>query len=216
MIPLLLVTNDEKKAQKYIESLQKKLGILDSFVLSVRKEGTQLKIDMIREIASQVIRLGSASLMVCIYDFETAKSDSQNTLLKTLEESGQSTQFILVTSDVTGVLPTILSRVQIVQLENKTRKGVPVEFNGGYGRLLVKYDGMQKKPDKAVAFCEDVLFYVRTTLHEQALANKPINKITHLITEILSTRLLIAKNNISPQLGTDHLLLLLHRYYANS
>ncbi|MGB4966134.1 MAG: hypothetical protein WBO77_03445 [Microgenomates group bacterium] len=207
MIPLLLVTDDEKKAQKYISDVKKKLGIHDAHVLTARKDGTQLKIDLIREINKQVSRLGDTPLLVCIFDFETAKSESQNTLLKTLEESLPSSQFILVSSDESAVLPTILSRVQTVFLEKKVRKSTPITLDKSLGVLLTTYDGMQKKPEKAVAFCDELLLHMQTTLHEHALTNKPTQKIAQLISEIISTRTLIMKNNISPQLAVDHLLI---------
>lgn len=211
MIPLLLVTDDEKKAQKYIDDVKKKLGILDAHVLTARKDGTQLKIDVIREINQQVSRLGDSSLLVCIYDFETAKSESQNTLLKTLEESLASTQFILIANDESAVLPTILSRVQTVFLEKKVRKSSPLILDKDLGTLLTTYDGMQKKPEKAVAFCDELLRHMQATLQEYALASKPTQKIAQFISEIISTRTLIMKNNISPQLAVDHLLIFYSR-----
>lgn len=216
MIPILLVTDDEKKAQKYINDVQKKLQIQDAHILIARKDKTQLKIDLIREINQQVSRMGDVPLLVCIFDFETAKSDSQNTLLKTLEESLVNTQFILISSDRSAVLPTILSRVQTVFLEKKTKKATPLTLDKSLGILLSTYDGMQKKPEKAVTFCDELLRHMQSTLHEHALANKPTHEIATLISEIISTRTLIMKNNISPQLAVDHLLLKIYRFNAGS
>ncbi len=216
MIPLLLVTDDEKKAQKYINEVQKKLQIQDTHVLIARKDKMQLKIDLIRELNQQVTRLGDTPLLVCVFDFETAKSDSQNTLLKTLEESLSHTQFILVTTDESAVLPTILSRVQTVFLEKKIKKVNSLILDKNLGILLIEYDGMQKKPEKAVAFCDELLRYMQQKLHESALANKPTHKITDVISEAISTRMLVMKNNISPQLAVDHLLLKIHRFNTGS
>ncbi len=216
MIPILLVTNDGKKAQKYVADVQKKQAIHDAHVLVARKEGTQLKIDLIRDISKQVARLGNTPLLICIYDFETAKSESQNALLKTLEESEPHTQFVLITNDESAVLPTILSRVQRVLLEKKVRIVAPMTLNEGLGVLLTTYDGMQKKPEKAVAFCDELLACMRMKLHEYAHAHKNSQHLSRLISEIISTRTLIMKNNISPQLAIDHLLLLVYRFNANA
>lgn len=213
MIPILLVSDDEKKAQKYIDELVKTQKVQGAYVLSIRKETTQLKIDQIRELTVQMRSFGSALAIACIFDFETAKMDAQNTLLKTLEESSPFTQFILIVSDESAVLPTIVSRTKIVRLAKKIAKESDFDFNKELGDLLLEYDGMQKNAGKAVKFCDEVLGYFQRMLHTQATKKEPTQGIILIIDEILKTRSLIVKNNVNPQLSIDHLLIFIRRTF---
>lgn len=209
MIPLLLIADDEKKAQKYIAQLQKTQKVEDAYVLVCRKETAQLKIDQIRELTIQIRSLPSTPLLACIFDFETAKLDGQNTLLKTLEESSPSTQFILVSTDESAVLPTIASRAKVVRLAKKLVKAREFDFNKELGDLFMEYDGMQKNAAKAVKLCDELLVFFQKILHKRAKEKKEVRSIITIIDEILKTRTLIQKNNINPQLAVDHLLIVI-------
>lgn len=68
---------------------------------------------LIRSIATKPFE--SNKKIFIIDDSDTMRLDSQNTILKTLEEPPSYINIILVTSNITKLLPTILSRCQIIK-----------------------------------------------------------------------------------------------------
>lgn len=68
---------------------------------------------LIRSIATQPFE--SNKKIFIIDDSDTMRLDSQNTILKTLEEPPSYINIILVTSNIAKLLPTILSRCQIIK-----------------------------------------------------------------------------------------------------
>lgn len=63
-----------------------------------------------------------------ITDFHTVREDSQNKLLKTLEEPSDDTVFVLFVASVAGVLPTIVSRCEQITLSGLDIKSLGREL----------------------------------------------------------------------------------------
>ena len=83
-----------------------------------KKEKKNIAIDAVR---SAIYGLGigthrGGNRVVLIYPLESLRPDAANTLLKSLEEPPASTIFILVTSRLDRVLPTIRSRCRLIAL----------------------------------------------------------------------------------------------------
>ncbi|MEJ2742789.1 MAG: DNA polymerase III subunit delta' [Gammaproteobacteria bacterium] len=79
--------------------------------------GGQIKIDQIRDVIrflSQTAKHG-AHRVVLIEPVEAMNPAAQNALLKTLEEPGEGTYFLLVSHRSVRILPTIVSRCQRVR-----------------------------------------------------------------------------------------------------
>ena len=95
-------------------------------LLLLKPDGNQIKIDQIRELQEYIALKPSARYKVVIIDnFSSANLQAQNALLKTLEEPPQGVVFILIATKRGEVLPTILSRCQV--LEFKPLKGEQIE-----------------------------------------------------------------------------------------
>lgn len=94
----------------------------------ITPEGLTLKISQIRNIRtdSQISSYGGKQKFYIIKNAEALNEESSNALLKILEEPSSSSMFILVTSQMQKLLPTILSRCQIVRFKNSGLK----HFNG--------------------------------------------------------------------------------------
>tara|TARA_B100000609_G_scaffold105434_1_gene83693 strand:+ start:4326 stop:5279 length:954 start_codon:yes stop_codon:yes gene_type:complete len=76
-------------------------------------DGEWIKVDQIHELLRQLsLRSLRARRFVVIDPAHKMNSQSSNALLKMLEEPPEGTHFILVTSQVSALLPTIRSRVQ--------------------------------------------------------------------------------------------------------
>lgn len=212
MIPLLLISNDEKLVEKYVQELQKNLSIPHAYVFTIRKDGAQLKVDQIREMHTLIRPLSSSATIVKLFDFETAKPDVQNMLLKTLEESPPLSQFILAVQDESAVLPTIVSRSKVVRLQKKVAKERNFELKKDIGSLFIDFDGMQKNPSKAISLCDELLGFFQKNLRNAYINKRSTASILSIIDEILTTRTLLLKNNINPQLAIDHLMVFIHSH----
>jgi DNA polymerase-3 subunit delta' len=83
-------------------------------VISVIPQGVTLGIDQVREIARQVIlKPAEGTWKIFIIDDADAMTvQAANAFLRTLEEPPPGVLFVLVTSNVHGMLPTIRSRCQ--------------------------------------------------------------------------------------------------------
>lgn len=200
MFPTLLISRDSKKIKAYIKDVIKKNNIPSFAVFEFSKDKTSIKIDQLRQI-SQSIPRGDAKKLIVIHDFETAKRETQNAFLKTLEEKTDEAIFIIVASDELSVLPTVMSRCKkiILKGEQKLSKNSFPE-NDSLADLLMRYQNMEKKKETAINLCDDILSTFRPRLRENA-------SLVPFLKEVLNVRQLIDKNNLNPQIAIDHVLI---------
>lgn len=83
----------------------------------VEPQGQSIKIEQIREIQSRVAykKLEEKYQIVIIQDAQKMTVEAANSLLKVLEEPPQGTIFILIADHTRSMLPTILSRCQLIR-----------------------------------------------------------------------------------------------------
>ena len=85
-------------------------------LLVVEPEGHQIKIKQARQIIDFISFKGlSKRRFILINQFELINRQAANALLKSLEEPPEGTHFILISQSLSGVLPTVRSRSQILQ-----------------------------------------------------------------------------------------------------
>lgn len=77
------------------------------------REAENFSIDQARELKHQQQQAIRAERFLII-SFQTITLEAQNALLKTLEEPGQGNHFFLLTNSLRNLLPTLLSRVQVL------------------------------------------------------------------------------------------------------
>ncbi len=203
MFPIILVSNKKSQITKEIKKILKKEKISSNKYFEFLPDGTIIKIEQIREIIKFVKNLSNTKTAIAIYDFDTAKEETQNTFLKTLEEKNINCQFILVVSNVSLLLPTIISRSNVKKvvdesLIEKVKDEVDL-LSGDYYQDLKKYDSLTK--EKVILVLDKLLIHFRNELK----LNKKI-ELKNIIKKIFETRKLIIKNNINPQLAIDHVL----------
>ena len=85
--------------------------------IEIIEESATIKIDTIRELQKRLAfpPFESARRFVMIHDIHKMQDAAANCLLKTLEEPEEHTTFILITSQIQRLLPTIISRCQVVR-----------------------------------------------------------------------------------------------------
>ena len=89
----------------------------DIFLIQPEKEGASIKIDTIRDLIKDIgLKPYEARKKAYIIDeAETMTPDAQNALLKTLEEPPSESVLVLVTENMDALLPTIVSRSQVIR-----------------------------------------------------------------------------------------------------
>ena len=88
----------------------------------IEPEGAHVKIDQVRALQHDLaLRPVEGRYRVAIFDqFETATTEAQNALLKTLEEPPDYVVLIVLAADPEALLPTIVSRCQQIMLRPLT------------------------------------------------------------------------------------------------
>jgi len=116
----------------------------DVFIIHKEKESSFIKIDKIRDIIYQASLkpYEARKKIFIITDAEDMNEESQNALLKILEESRDNQIFILTTSRVSGLLPTVISRCKFVKFNLLSQAHIQ--------KLLIKRHGFNE--DEAVLF----------------------------------------------------------------
>jgi|AntRauTorckE6833_2_1112554.scaffolds.fasta_scaffold26817_2 DNA polymerase III delta prime subunit len=100
-------------------------------------------------VRSAHVRPTDTALLVCIVRAQFITLEAQNALLKVFEEPPASTKFLLIVPKDFVVLPTLLSRCEIIKHEQVANKNGPfTEFLGAsYAERLAKIDKAQKNKD---------------------------------------------------------------------
>ena len=110
------------RACKQIEAGQ----FIDLMVIQADGEGGTLKVDQIREVTKflSLKPYQSQYKIVLFLRFQEANVNAQNALLKTLEEAPDYAILLLTADNVEQLLPTIVSRCEILRLRPLTLKEV--------------------------------------------------------------------------------------------
>lgn len=101
----------------------------------VAPEGDRLKIDQIRDLQRELALspLEARSRVAILEDFERATPEAMNALLKTLEEPPSNVVLILIAPEAELLLPTIVSRCQVVALRPLATAQVRQALIGRWG-----------------------------------------------------------------------------------
>lgn len=174
------------------------------------------------ETARQIISWAKSSYndeRVAIVSFHTAGIPAQNALLKILEEPPQNTRFILVTSNKSHLIDTVLSRVQLHEEKeySKIHKDTELFLNTAPAMrmklpyilgLLEKKDEEDRKDREAV---REFILSLATVLTEKKKVNRDRSQsvYNHHITEILNTASFAADPSASGKALIEYLSLLL-------
>lgn len=121
MIPKLLVSSNQTTAQQYIDVYINKFAISSFDTLTLGENGNAIKIEQIRDLKQTLSLkpLNGTKKATIIYAAQNLTSEAQNALLKTLEEPPEDTVIFLCTPNENLLLPTIMSRCEIVRLQNQ-------------------------------------------------------------------------------------------------
>jgi DNA polymerase-3 subunit delta' len=136
----------------------------DVFIIQKEKGSSFIKIDKIRDIIYQASLkpYEARKKIFVITEAEDMNEESQNAFLNILEEPHEKQIFILTTSRVSGILPTVISRCKAVKFNLLSQLQIQ--------ELLIKRHGFNE--DEAVLFSHMAL-----GSHGRALSFKDGNEI---------------------------------------
>lgn len=147
----------------------------DLAILEPEEAGKAIKVDQVRAVVDFVGKKAQLDgfRVVLVSPTEAMNVNSSNALLKSLEEPGEKTVLILVSHQITGVLPTIRSRCQVMDFPIPNRHQALSWLNTLVGdvakseKLLNVAGGA---PVRALALNESEWLGERATVLQQWLA----------------------------------------------
>lgn len=110
----------------------------------VEPQGQSIKIEQIREIQARIAykKLEGKFQIVIIQDAQNMTVDAANSLLKVLEEPPRGTVFILLADQTRSMLPTILSRCQLIRFVALRPEHISRILMGDYGLSQEEAEGI--------------------------------------------------------------------------
>jgi len=210
MIPLLIISNDSKQIQDYLEKLK-----ADSLFYQVDPSTKEYSINDIKNIFKETKIFYPKTRIYFFPNFQLSSIPAQNSFLKLLEEPPTNVQFILSTGNKNSLLPTIISRVKIIKL----RAGKAISQNKFIHdfltelvekktlKILNKPEFSQLKREDSIELFDQFLIFFRGRLEID-------NNSPAILKEILRLKSLLENNNLNPQLTIDQLLIFIWKKYT--
>ena len=96
----------------------------------IKEEGKKkeaISVNMVREFCAKTNTKASKEEFFVIYQPEKMSQEATNAFLKNLEEPKEKHHFIFITKDLSGLLPTVLSRAQIYVQKINNPLGNPID-----------------------------------------------------------------------------------------
>ncbi len=191
----LLVGTDTKKIKERTEVLSQNLG-------ATILEYPIVKIEDVRNL-NNFLRLAVLEpTAILIENIENAGTEALNAFLKNLEEPQDNLYFILTASSISKVLPTIVSRCQIIKITNNQTTKSTNEASEKFLKMTAgeKFKEIEKIKDRGLAldFVNNLTDTLHVALHESGADLNKISKNLKITTETQNN--LKANGNVSLQL----------------
>ena len=161
----LLIGNDLKSAGLYASNLAKNLNAeMLEFPIS--------KIDDTRNLINLIRLSFQKTTMVFCPNVHEASEEALNALLKSLEEPQENICFTLTAPSTKKVLPTIVSRCQIIKVPGSKH----LELDGEIDKFMtlsmgekLKYIDKFKDRTLAIEFVENTAYFMHRRLHQNEI-----------------------------------------------
>ncbi len=209
MIPLLIVSDDNKLVNSYVNKLKQ-----DNIFFEITPSTKEYSIDDIKSLIKETKVFHPKIRIYFLPYFHLSSIPAQNSFLKLLEEPPTNVQFILSTDNKNRLLPTIISRVKIIKLRGKETKNVVERFiapeiEGVINHTTTKIPLLPFKitdRESANDILRQIIMFFRKKLDSDK--NSPL-----IIKEIIRLKALLENNNLNPQLTIDQVLIFIWKRY---
>ena len=200
MIPLLIISNDNKLINDYVNKLKR-----DSLFSEVIPSTKEYSIEDIKGLIKETKVFHPKTRIYFLANFHLSSIPAQNSFLKLLEEPPSSVQFILSTNNKNRLLPTIISRVKTIKLLGNEKRGNVDKFVFDETKIsLSQFKITDKESAKKILL--QLINFFRNKLDSDK--KSPI-----IIKEILRLNSLLESNNLNPQLTIDQVLIFIYKCY---
>jgi len=218
-IPLLIITNSNEGFEGYIKKFIAENTPEFKEINTIEPEKNEITIDQIRSIYGMIKHIPQQRRLIIIKSFDSAKTLTQNAILKLLEEKTVNTQFVLQAKNLNKVIDTIQSRVKIINLTQT------VKYLDDKDREIIKQIITQSKA-KSLVFLNEKEFInpsladinnLLSNLQLYLLDNKEINQVqkTKIIKKTFEYQKLLGSVNLNLQLTLDSLLIFIYTVINN-
>jgi len=193
MHAFLIIGSATKAINHEVEKLTKKLKV-NIFPFNLRK------IEEARELRSLAALSREKPFAILINSMDKLTQEAANAFLKNLEEPTENLYYILTAANLQAVLPTIVSRCQLIRVQgskiNSQDKEVKSFMGLPVGEKLAHIDKIRERK-KAIDFVENLI----THLHELLHKNQEYSRLANDIRAANSTLVALKANgNVTLQL----------------
>lgn len=215
MAPLIIVGKTKTSLISYLKKYLKDNPFPGYLIFEIKPLKQEIAISQIRQLKKELSLTQSGKRLVIFHRFYSSSLETQNALLKTLEEKNETAQFIILVNNLQKVIPTIQSRSKIISLSRKTE----LIIDNKYIKILEKIE-QAKQPDflaepeleritrdQVLEFINQLLIY-----YQQKLV-KDLVKASRVLKQAMILKNLIENNNLNPQLTLDSLLIFIWKTY---
>ena len=147
VFPIPISNNKKKDLYDYHYKAWSEMALKNNMKASLSKwketisYGNKQPIINIDSVRSLIKKLAVSSFhsnyrIIIFWMADKMTEEASNMLLKTIEEPGHETVFILLTDDIRKLLPTIISRCQVIGINNKIKKRVEALENDEFEVLF--------------------------------------------------------------------------------
>ncbi len=174
----------------------------DIFIIN---QDTGWTIELVRQIRHFLSQkpFNHQNKIVIIFQSENLNPESQNALLKTLEEPGNNNFIILATAKPSKLLSTIISRCQIIKLKNdfQTTNDQPLNVTHQIKKDLFLSETLSKDKATVLPYLENQL-----KIYQKLLIKNPSKNTSQLIQKIIKAIQMI-ESNVDPKSALDFIFL---------
>lgn len=237
MVSFIITSKEKKKRQEYIKDYAAR-NTIDIFDITTIEKDSSVKttqsigIETVKLLQKKLFLkpIRSKNKLIVIEDAQLLTPEAQNALLKVLEEPPANTIIILGTETKDALLPTILSRCQIIELEESQKKlsDKTVEELTTFirslpelslGERLKQAEQLAKDKEKAITWIQNLILFVREELltnvilvnevHPGSDSGPRMTAIDYLtvIKSFQSLRTLLKTTNVNPRFAIENTLL---------
>lgn len=162
-------------------------------------------IDQIRKINNFLSQkpFSHQSKIIIILEAQNLNTESQNALLKILEEPGKNNYIILATNKTKSILPTIISRCQTIKIvwARHASPSSQIIITGNLIKDLALSEKLGKNKEDVLPLLENQLYF-----YQQELIKNPNQKKTYLVEKIIKAIQMI-NANVDPRNALDFIFL---------
>lgn len=228
MVSFVIISTDKKKRETYVKAMaaEQKIDAFDLTFLekdmSDKKTTQSIGIEDIKQMQKKIFLkpIKSQTKAVIIEDAQLLTPEAQNALLKVLEEPPAQTIIMLCANSKEALLPTILSRCQIIELETeplKLKEKDLLELQAfitnlptlSVGEKLKQAEKLGKDKDKAMLWIEKLLIVLREQTITAIVEDHESETIDAIITlrELQTLHMRLKTTNVNPRFAIEYTLL---------